>query len=620
MYAGILGSLHNIRRRNGFVKHSDIIPDRSRDLEHVLVHCGQGIHNDRARDLPALYAVEQHVARPLFVKPRHDFSQRAFAAAGSAHHGGPASRLQMHVEMFQQGRVQRTVAEAHILHGNLARQAVPRKGNRLVRSRIIQTVDFIPFHIVQPLHLHLNVPQGVAQHQQLLHRFLEPGDQVVEGHVHTGGHHAFHNGKTAYGHDQRAVKTAQQKRQQLDLHRPHFHFLGGHGSLGRITGPLGKELSLTAGGFDVLDHHDPAHQHAVGLGLILLDPHGQIGLTAPHIKEHRNIHHADGNTDQGQGNAVLEQQRQVEQRDQQVQYRSSCLIGQHLRIHFVKLDTGGDVRRVTLLEKRNRQAQHMPEEAGGIRKGQLLLPVGKRRRAHGSHDPQQDHGPEHSGQQFFDPFRVFQGKDIINKDLPHHRNGKSRQNHTGPQDHQESKSPLVLHQLGSDSLDNAVPFAFLFKFLARRDLHVHAGIGFLEFFPGNGTPSHGRVVQIDRIALESFHYQEMVKFPEEDQGKLLLAQRAAAPRKSLGHAALPPGGFQDIIRVAAVPGHAAFLPQHFQRQPAPVVGKYHAQGRGAALRSFHLQDRRHLNAFCPGKKLPDPFSQFHRITGFSATG
>ena len=112
----------------------------------------------------------------------------------------------------------------------------------------------------------------------------------------------------------------------------------------------------------------------------------------------------------------------------------------------------------------------------------------------------------------------------------------------------------------------------------------------------------------------------MVEFPEQDQREFLFTQHFTATRKGLGHATLTPGSLKQVIRIAAVTGHAALLPQELQRQPASVIGQYHSQRRGAAFRCFHLQDSWHLHALFPGKELPDPFSFIHSVTGFSATG
>ena len=230
----------------------------------------------------------------------------------------------------------------------------------------------------------------------------------------------------------------------------------------------------------------------------------------------------------------------------------------------------------------------MPEKAGRVRNGQLLLPIGQHRSPHGSHDPQEDHGPEHGVQQFHDPVRMLQGKHIVNKDLSHDRDGQTGNDHAKAQDHQEDQRPLVLFQFGRHRFHDAVGMPFGFEVFTRRNRHVYAGIGTRKFVPGYGALSHGRVVQEHRVPLETFQYQEMIELPEQDQGEFLFPQLFAATGEGLGQTALSPGGLQQVFRVAAVPGHAAFLPQKFQRQPAPVVSQHHSQRCGAAFRGFHL--------------------------------
>ena len=283
MDAGIHGSLYHVCRRNRFIEHGNVFPDGPGHLEHVLIHRGQGIYNDRTGDLPAFYTVKQNLAGPFLVKPRYQLRKSALAAAGGSYHGSPAPRFQMQVKVLEEGRIQRTVAKADILHGHFAGKAVPCKGNNLIFVRVVQGVRFIAPHIVQTAHLHFRILQHVAQGQQLLHRLPEFGDQVVKGHINTGSHDAFHDGKTAHRHDQGCVKPAQKQGNQFHLHGPQFHFLCGHRGFGCVPGPLGKQVALAAVGLDALHHHQTAHQHAIGLGSILLDAHDQVCLMAPHI-------------------------------------------------------------------------------------------------------------------------------------------------------------------------------------------------------------------------------------------------------------------------------------------------------------------------------------------------
>ena len=208
MDAGIHGGLYDIGSRHGFIEHTDVFPDRPGNLEYVLIYRGQGIHNHRPGDLPSFNSVKQDLAGPFLVKPCDNFRQGTLAAAGGAHHGSPASRLQVQVEVLDKGRVKGAVAEAYILQCHFAGKAVTRKRYDLVPLRVVQVVCFIAPHIVQTPHLHFRILQHVAQGQQLLHRLVEFGDQVVKGRVNTGGHDAFHDRKAAHRHDQGAVQPA----------------------------------------------------------------------------------------------------------------------------------------------------------------------------------------------------------------------------------------------------------------------------------------------------------------------------------------------------------------------------------------------------------------------------
>ena len=219
----------------------------------------------------------------------------------------------------------------------------------------------------------------------------------------------------------------------------------------------------------------------------------------------------------------------------------------------------------------------MPEEAGRIRNGQLFLPICQHRRPHGGHQAQQYHNPKHGVKQLQNPLRMLQGKNIINKNLPHDRDGKSRNDHAEPQHHQEGKGPLVLPELGCHRFDNTVRFPFRLEVFTRRYFHIHAGIGLQELIPGHRSATHSRIVQVHRVPLESFQNQEMIEFPKQDKREFFFAQHLAAACEGLSHAALTTGCFQQVIRIAAVPGHAAFLPQHLQRQPTPIIGQDHSQ-------------------------------------------
>ena len=162
MDAGVLRRLYDVGFRHGPVEQRDIFPHRAGKLEHVLIHRGDGIHPHGAGNLPALHAVEQHVARPFLVKPRCQLCQRRFSAARRAHDGSPASRLQMQLEMLQERRVERAVAEAHVPHLNPAGQSFSREDILLRLVGIVQVVDRIAAHVVEALHLHFRRADRIA--------------------------------------------------------------------------------------------------------------------------------------------------------------------------------------------------------------------------------------------------------------------------------------------------------------------------------------------------------------------------------------------------------------------------------------------------------------------------
>src|ERR1051326_4072351 len=89
----------------------------------------------------------------------------------------------------------------------------------------------------------------------------------------------------------------------------------------------------------------------------------------------------------------------------------------------------------------------------------------------------------------------------------------------------------------------------------------------------------------------------MVEVPEEDDGKLQIVELVdVLVLVALRLEAVLARGLQQVVRLAPVARHAAFVAQLFERHPASVVGKDVRQRGGAALDGLHLEDRRRTYA------------------------
>ena len=377
MDAGVLRRLHDIASRHRRVKERDVFRHRAGDQENVLIYRRHGIQDHGAGQLFPRYAVKGHRAAPFLVKPGDDFRERRFAASGSAHHGHPAAGTHVHIEIREQRFFQWTITEGNVCKGQLPGQPFPWECPRCVVRRKIQLVHLIAPYVVQSLHLHFRRLQRSAQPQQSVYRRLETAHQILERQEHARRHRPVHDGEAAESHDQRAVDAAEERRQERHRHLPHGRFLRGGKHLCLIARPFREEIRLVAVRFDGLDHAKPVHRDAVSFARILLYPHVEIGQMTAHGKEQDDAHRAERHADQCQRHVVLQEQKEIEHRHDQIQYRRRRRTGEHARDGLVEPHAARHLRRIPLVEELHRQPQEVPKIAGRIGQRQLPLPRGQ---------------------------------------------------------------------------------------------------------------------------------------------------------------------------------------------------------------------------------------------------
>ena len=81
----------------------------------------------------------------------------------------------------------------------------------------------------------------------------------------------------------------------------------------------------------------------------------------------------------------------------------------------------------------------------------------------------------------------------------------------------------------------------------------------------------------------------MVEVPEDDHRKREVEQAARFTPEALCDEAVLARGPQYAGRLAAVARYTATHPQLFKGRPSAVMREDHAEGGGAALRCFHLE-------------------------------
>src|SRR5581483_965841 len=120
----------------------------------------------------------------------------------------------------------------------------------------------------------------------------------------------------------------------------------------------------------------------------------------------------------------------------------------------------------------------------------------------------------------------------------------------------------------------------------------HAGEAPVKLVNIDPPPAKGRVIDVRKLALDPFQNDEMVEIPMDDTGRRRRPERGELLPKSLRG---KPQSFRcpdDIARLAAVAGYAAFNPKLLKRHPRAVIRQHHAETGGATFRRFHLQNRR----------------------------
>ena len=101
---------------------------------------------------------------------------------------------------------------------------------------------------------------------------------------------------------------------------------------------------------------------------------------------------------------------------------------------------------------------------------------------------------------------------------------------------------------------------------------VDARIGALKILEGHRPPPHARIIEAGPVPLEAFQHHKMIELPMDDAWEIIVRpDTGGVTGKALGLAAQTAGSQYDVLGIAAVPRHAAFLTQLFQGHPKPVV-------------------------------------------------
>ena len=186
------------------------------------------------------------------------------------------------------------------------------------------------------------------------------------------------------------------------------------------------------------------------------------------------------------------------------------------------------------------------------------------------------------------PIGVFHCKNIVEKNLVKNRSRKPRQNHAKPQDKNKKKSRFVLQKFRGNRFNDAVTFTLFLKVFAGTNFQKYSGKRAEKILPRNFSPPHCRVVNVNGIAFVSFKHDEMIKFPEQNQRKVLHDYGLRNTCAGFGLATQSSCRLQNILSVGAVTSNAAFLTQFFKRNPLSVMRQYHCQRCRAAFDCLHL--------------------------------
>ena len=116
---------------------------------------------------------------------------------------------------------------------------------------------------------------------------------------HTGSQRTVHNREATKSHNERAIDTAKQRRNDCSSHRPQRNVLRTLEHLSAITSPFRKKIGLGAVRFNSLNHHQAVHRSTVFLAGVLLNLHVKVSQVPAQSKEDDKINARKKNADKG---------------------------------------------------------------------------------------------------------------------------------------------------------------------------------------------------------------------------------------------------------------------------------------------------------------------------------
>ena len=122
MYAGVAACEDDLVVFDGSVPQFHVVGYRVVEGHDVLVDDGERPAEDGARDVADGRVVEFHLAGPGLVEPRHEFGDGGLAATRRPYERDPLARLDVQVEVLDQRRFERRIAERETLEVNLSVQ------------------------------------------------------------------------------------------------------------------------------------------------------------------------------------------------------------------------------------------------------------------------------------------------------------------------------------------------------------------------------------------------------------------------------------------------------------------------------------------------------------------
>ena len=136
--------------------------------------------------------------------------------------------------------------------------------------------------------------------------------------------------------------------------------------------------------------------------------------------------------------------------------------------------------------------------------------------------------------------------------------------------------------------------------ISRRKLDDDPGEAAFKLLHGYFHNAPGRVIEHGPPLPEAIQHHKMIIIPEQNtrEDPLFLQVRGFHLVSVCMHPIVDRRQ-AHVVRIGPVPGDSAVLPDLFQGNPFPIIGKDHVQTRCPAFQGFQLHDHRNLCHFFP---------------------